>query len=384
MTILWVNSSTTATMSNTRLYAIPPIFQKWGHPTYALLGGPKNEKTPDYFITLPVPVGKLGAYRLMMKYYLPFILMRLKPDVVISDWMSGMLFQPAVTFRKMGLIKCKLVHDVRTVPVKDDDGKSWHVYAESLKYARKNFDGLTTITEPLREEICQNFDFSEDQIAVWTSGVDIDHFKPVDGAEMRQKLGLENKFVVFYHGAINENRGVVEFALAAEHLKDLPDVCLVIVGKGNEWNRLEAEVKTRNLTNVILQNGVPYTEIPKWIAMGDLCAVPLPDHPWWRVSSPLKLMEYQAVGKAILLTEMKAHRAVIPNDEDAFYVNDAEPESFAAGIRRALAERDRLKSLGEKGRENAVKTLTWENQAKVLLDYLERVMKQSVQFGRDA
>ncbi|MBU1652801.1 glycosyltransferase family 4 protein, partial [bacterium] len=360
MKILWVNSSTTATMSNTRLYALPPIFEKWGHPTYALLGGPKNEKSPDYFITLPVPMGKLGAYRLLVKHLLPFICLRLRPDVVISDWMSGMLFQEVIAFRKMGLLKCKLVHDVRTVPVKDDAGKSWHVYAESLKYARKHFDGVTTITELLREEICQQFDYVEDQIAVWTSGVDVDHFKPQDGSEMRKKLGIEDKFVVFYHGAINENRGVVEFAQAAEHLKDLPDVRLVIVGKGNEWNRLEAIVKQKNLTQVILQNGVPYADMPKWIAMGDLCAVPLPDHPWWRVSSPLKLMEYQAMGKAILLTEMKAHRAVISNDSAAFYIPDTEPASFAEGIRRALAKRDSLAVLGEKGRENAVSTLTWE------------------------
>jgi glycosyltransferase involved in cell wall biosynthesis len=137
-------------------------------------------------------------------------------------------------------------------------------------------------------------------------------------------------------------------------------------------------VGQKQLDQVILKPGVPYAEIPRWIALADLCVVPLPDHPWWRVSSPLKLMEYLAMGKPVVLTEMKAHRAIVEDDDDAFYIPNAEPAALAAGIRKAMAAKDRFQEVGTKGRQKAVKELTWEGQAKILEDYLERVLAGQV------
>ncbi len=382
MKILWVNSATTATLSNTRLFGLPPIFNGWGHPTRVLIGGEKSAAFPDYFITLPVPLGRIGLYQRLATLCLPGIVFRLKPDVIITDWMSARLTRGVVLLRKFGLWKGKLVHDVRTVPVKEDQGKSFGVYAGSLRFARRHFDGLTTITEPLREEICSRFDFQPDEIAVWTSGVDVEHFQPQDASDLRRRLGLENKFVVFYHGAVNENRGVLELAGAARFLSDLPQVRFLIVGGGNRWEALEKMVKEDHLDQVLLQPGVPYGEIPRWISVADLCAVPLPDHPWWRVSSPLKLMEYLAMEKPVLLTEMKAHRAVLPDDNDGFYVAKADPEGFAEGIRRAYEAKDLFARMGRRGRQLAKSRLTWEKQAEILRDYLENVSAGRIRIGR--
>ncbi len=378
MKILWVNSATTKTLSNTRLFGMPPVFIKWGHPTLCLIGGKLDSSYPDYFVTLPVPLGRIGLYRLLAIWTLPLVCLKHKPDVIITDWMSAKLTRWVVVLRKLGLLKCKLVHDVRTVPVKDDRGKSYSIYAGSLKYARKQFDGITTITLPLREEICSEFGFSPQQIAVWTSGVDIDHFRLGDGTGLRKRLGLEGKFIVFYHGSINENRGVVELALAAEHLTDLDELRIIIVGGGNQWEKLKTVVDEKNLKQVLLQPGVPYKDIPGWISMADLCAVPLPDHAWWRVSSPLKLMEYLAMGKPVLLTDMKAHRAVLPEDDEAFYIKEATPEEFASGIRRAVRSKGSFECLRKNGRRKAETELTWESQAKVLNEYLDKVIKGEV------
>jgi glycosyltransferase involved in cell wall biosynthesis len=381
MKILWVNSATTMTLSNTRLFGLPPIFKGWGHPTRVLIGGKRSAVFPDYFITIPVPLGRIGLYQRLVTLCLPWIIFKLQPDVIITDWMSARLARGVVLLRKLGIWRGKLVHDVRTVPVKEDRGKSFSVYAGSLNFARRHFDGLTTITEPLRDEICSHFDFQPNEIAVWTSGVDVGHFRPRDSSDLRRKLGLEDKFVVFYHGAVNENRGVLELAGAARFLRDLPQVRFLIVGGGNQWEALEEMVKEDHLDHVFLKPGVPYTDIPRWISLGDLCAVPLPDHPWWRVSSPLKLMEYLAMEKPVLLTEMKAHRAILPNDDDGFYVAKADPQTFAEGIRRAYEERDRFPQMGRRGRQLAQSQLNWEKQAEILRDYLEKVVAGSVQIG---
>ncbi len=382
MRILWVNSSTTETNSNTRLFGIPPIFEEMGHTSSCLVAGRPSAALPEYFITLPMLFGRFGLYRFLATVALPFLCMKHRPDVIITDWMSAVLTRFVVILKKIGFLKVKLIHDVRTVPVKDDGGKSYSVYTKSLKYAKANFDGITTITKPLREKICAEFDYFPDQIAIWTSGVDTNHFQPRDASELRQELNLNGKFVVFYHGSVNQNRGVVRLAEAAEYLRNYPEVRILIVGSGNQWNRLQSVIKRKNLDQVILKQTVPYAEIPRWISLADLCVVPLPDHPWWRVSSPLKLMEYLSMGKPVLLTEMIAHRAIIPSGDDAFYVEDASPKAFAEGIKRAIKAKDKLKQMGEWGRRKADSELTWRDQASVLINYIYAVLEGKVNIRR--
>lgn len=378
MKILWVNSSSDKTFSNTRLFGIPPVLERMGDQNLVLISGQSGANLPAYFVPLPMPFGKLKIYRFLVSFILPFLCVKYKPDVVLTDWMSARLARLVVLLKSAGLLNCKLVHDVRTVPVKEDRGKSWRVYSGSIEYAKRHFDGLTTITEPLRDEMCVQFNIAPETVSVWSSGVDVAHFHPQDGSNLRRNEGLENKFVVFYHGAVNVNRGVLELAQAAEFLRDLPDLRIVVVGGGNEWNRMETLVDEKKLDQVILVPGVPYAEIPRWIAMANLCVVPLPDHPWWRVSSPLKLMEYLAMGKPILLTEMPAHRVVIPSDDDAFYVPAATSEELAGGIRTALNRRDRFVEMGERGRKKAVADLTWDKQASLLRQYLQSVMEGKI------
>jgi glycosyltransferase involved in cell wall biosynthesis len=382
MKILWVNSGLGKTFSNTRLYGIPPVLKSLGDENRILIAGRAETALPKEFVPLPVPGGRLGAYRLLVTLLLPFLCLKYRPDIVLTDWMSATLTRGVVLFKRLGWLGCKLVHDVRTVPVKEDGGKSLRVYATSLEYAKAHFQGLTTITEPLREEIHARFGIDPGSIAVWTSGVDPDHFQPQDASRLRRELGLEDKYVVFYHGSVNQNRGVVELALSAQYLRDRAEVRILILGGGNEWGRLQQMVRDHRLEQVILMPGVPYARIPDWIACADLCVVPLPDHPWWRVSSPLKLMEYLAMGKPVLLTEMQAHRAVVPSDEDAFYVSGNDPRTLAEGIRRALEKRSIFAEMGARGRRLAVERLTWGGQAQILRSYLLRVLNGEIHLRR--
>jgi glycosyltransferase involved in cell wall biosynthesis len=373
MRVIWINSGSTKTLSNTRLYGIPPIFNQWGDQTWVIIGGKRTTATPDYFLTLPIPFNRSGIYKLLVSFLLPLYCLRYKPDFLITDWTSAEWTRWVVLLRKLKVMKVKLIHDVRTVPVKEDGGKGRGVYSRALQYARNYFDGITTITIPLRNEICSEFQIHKDQIAVWTSGVDEKHFRPRDVTQLRRQLNLAGKFVLFYHGAVNENRGVVELVRAMEFLKDISELRLIIVGSGNQWGLLEQIVKRSMLEQVILKSSVTYAEMPDWISLADLCIVPLPDHPWWRVSSPLKLLEYLAMSKPILLTDMLAHRAVLPDDSEAFYVKNTEPEELARGIRFAISRRDSFEKMGKSGQKRASESYSWVMQAKRLKYYLQAV-----------
>jgi glycosyltransferase involved in cell wall biosynthesis len=115
---------------------------------------------------------------------------------------------------------------------------------------------------------------------------------------------------------------------------------------------------------------VSYEEIPSFIAACDLPAIPLPDFIGWRVSSPIKLMEYMAMGKSMVLTDIEAHRHVVGDHAFAFFAPSSKPEDISDAVERAYHSRTELDERGKKGREIALDRYTWEHQARNLLAFV--------------
>ena len=102
---------------------------------------------------------------------------------------------------------------------------------------------------------------------------------------------------------------------------------LFLLGSGDSFDKICEIIRTYNLQDTVKLHGwVDYDQVPEFISIADLCIVPLPDIDWWRVSSPLKLMEYIACGKNILLTDMVAHTNVIGRNGNYFLIREPTPE----------------------------------------------------------
>jgi glycosyltransferase involved in cell wall biosynthesis len=115
---------------------------------------------------------------------------------------------------------------------------------------------------------------------------------------------------------------------------------------------------------------VPHKDIPQWIKNCDLPVIPLPDFIGWRVSSPIKLMEYMAMGKSIVLTDIEAHRHVVDHHEFAFFTKTSQPEDLVGAVKEAYRCRSELEKRGENAREIVLDLYTWDHQAKKLLDFI--------------
>jgi len=61
-----------------------------------------------------------------------------------------------------------------------------------------------------------------------------------------------------------------------------------------------------------LLNPISHEQIADYINLADICIVPLLRIFWWEISSPLKLMEYLAMEKPIVVSDIKTHLDVIP------------------------------------------------------------------------
>jgi len=242
------------------------------------------------------------------------------------------------------------------------------------------FDGITTITPLMKKEICKRFTIDPRHVGVWSSGASTTLFrneKYIDeGTKLRNKFGLLDKFVVFHHGVFGPNRGLEESIDAISLIKkEHPDIILFLLGNGSIIDSLKAMIQKRNIQkNVIIHNSVGYLDVPKYIAMCDVGIVPLPNLPYWRHQCPLKLVEYLAMKKVVIVTDIPANREIVGNNKSGIYISSTNPVEVAKSIVYAYENREKLKKWGASGRKIVTKKYNWENAAEHLENYLLSIM----------
>ena len=82
-------------------------------------------------------------------------------------------------------------------------------------------------------------------------------------------------------------------------------------------------------------------------------------------TSPLKLFEYMAAGKAIVASNLPAIREILTHDVNAVLVTPGDADALAAGICR-LADDAALRALLGQARATAVAEYSWDRRAERL------------------
>jgi glycosyltransferase involved in cell wall biosynthesis len=233
----------------------------------------------------------------------------------------------------------------------------------------------------MKKEICNRFHIDPEWVGVWSSGVSADLFSyeqyAHDGMDLREKFGLTEGFIVFYHGGFSQARGLMDAIGAMSLVKTrYPDLVLFLLGTGSAETVEEmrkAIMESGLQDRVVLHGAVDYKEVPKYIAMSDVGIVPLLDLPQWRNQCPLKLLEYLAMKRVVIISDIPCHREIIGTDKCGIYMSSISPAGIASSIAYAHENRDKLKDWGANGQVIVMNKYTWEKIARNLEDYLIRM-----------
>ncbi len=334
---------------------------------------------------LPRLFGYNRGFILLAYLFTTFRLLTKSYDVCLTDYKSVYFTTVFPVFRKMTrLMKTRFIYDIRTIPVEypeQDSEKVEKQFSRRLRFADSFYQGITVITEEMKNYLRERYlDFSV-PVGVWESGVDITRFSPTNkNIRLKVELGFEESdFICFYHGSVSGRRGIIELVQAFRLI--MPGqhgIKLFVLGSGEGCDKINEIISKAGLDGTVrLHDWVAYSSVPEFISIADLCIVPLPDIDWWRVSSPFKLMEYIACGKNILLTDMAAHKNAVDGAEEYFWVSEATPESFARGITEAYAcfekDADDFCRKGIAAREKFIDSIGWERRSHSLREYLSRI-----------
>jgi glycosyltransferase involved in cell wall biosynthesis len=135
--------------------------------------------------------------------------------------------------------------------------------------------------------------------------------------------------------------------------REIPDVRLVLVGDGDDPSDralLAAEAERCKVTDAVEFTGfLPMEAAWRLVAEADVCVSPIYPSPILNAGSPTKLIEYLAMGKAVIANDHPEQRQVIRESNAGLCVAWDEAE-FAAAAVRLLRDPALAAEMGLRGR----------------------------------
>ncbi|MBK8229018.1 MAG: glycosyltransferase [Candidatus Eisenbacteria bacterium] len=184
------------------------------------------------------------------------------------------------------------------------------------RWVLRNADHLFVVSHELRRWAMEQ-GTHPDKVSVLSNGVDGRRFHAeVDGSAVREAWGFgSEECVVVFSGSLKPWHGVQLLLEAFEKARaSAPNLRLVFLGEGPEKKALEKRVKKHGLESLVKVVGaVTQDEVPACLRAADILAAPyLPQEHFY--FSPLKVLEYLAVGRPIVASRLGEIPELVDHD----------------------------------------------------------------------
>jgi glycosyltransferase involved in cell wall biosynthesis len=237
-------------------------------------------------------------------------------------------------------------------------------------YVWQHADGYVAITRGLAESLTARFG-PRARLAVVPDGTRLTRPQPHPSTLAHPGTPADPRTLapcsVAYVGHLYAWKGV---DVLLEAIARVPEVRGLIVG-GHEQEpdlaRLRALAKGLRIEDRVTFTGhLPPPAVAGQLARADIVALPNPASAISTHStSPLKLFEYMAAGKAIVASRLPALGEVLTDEVNALLVTPGDADALAGGIRRLVNDRALRARLGGAARDT-VAEYSWDRRAERL------------------
>ena len=150
-------------------------------------------------------------------------------------------------------------------------------FAFAIKRMSKDLDAITYLGDYTKGEISKALNKSDlSKLIQIAPGIDVEHFVPTDASDLRAELGLTDKSVIISVGRLVHRKGQDRLIASLPAIKTaVPNVHLVLVGVGPHQDYLEKLASKFQVADCVTFIGrINYAELPKYICVGDIFAMP--------------------------------------------------------------------------------------------------------------
>ena len=197
-------------------------------------------------------------------------------------------------------------------------------------------------------------------------GIDTEHFAPrSDASELKAELELTDKKVIVSVGRLVHRKGQDKLVEALPTiLREHPNAHILFVGVGPHLQYIHKRaIQLGVLSSISFVGRVQYSELPRFISVGDIFAMP----------SRSRLAGLEVEGLGIVYLEASACQLpvvggrsggapdAVLEGETGFAVDGRDPEAIAAAINYILSHPDRAEEMGRRGREWIIEEWEWRH-----------------------
>ena len=234
-------------------------------------------------------------------------------------------------------------------------------------YVLKKADSILLTTRWFEEDLI-NKGIPKLKLIPYPNGVDTESFAEKDGRDIVRKYDLSYSRVIIYIGTMDKARHLSLLVEAfAKVTKDREKVNLLMVGDGTDRLNMERLAAELGITDEVIFTGqVPQSAVPHFIAVADIGVSPVPPLPFYKVTCPVKMLEYMAMAKPVVANEeIFEHKEILEQSGGGMSVPYTS-EAFADAIIELLDNPDKAAEMGQKGRGWLVKNRSYEVLARRL------------------
>jgi phosphatidylinositol alpha-1,6-mannosyltransferase len=238
-----------------------------------------------------------------------------------------------------------------------------------IRFIGNNVDALTYLAEFTGNAIAGGLSSKAASAMVKIApGIDTDHFAPVDASALRASLGLTHKKVIVSVGRLVHRKGqdyLIEAMPAI--LKSEKDAHLLLVGEGPYRKYLEARVAKLSLTESVTFIGrIGYQELPKYICVGDIFAMPSRSRLAGLEVEGLGIvyLEASACGLPVIAGSSGGAPDAVLEGKTGVVVDGTNDVEIAAAALILLGDEKLRKAMGSAGRAWIIDKWRWEIWAK--------------------
>jgi len=227
---------------------------------------------------------------------------------------------------------------------------------------------IISVSEGVKREILENYNVSEEKIAVIPNGVDLEEFKPDSEKriETRSQYNIDENDVVLLFTGYEFRRKGLEHIIRALPYTD-KNTKLFAVGKSNPkpFQKLANELGVSD--NIIFTGFVP--EIRDYYAASDIFVFPTAYEPFGLV-----ITEAMATGIPVITSNLAGAAELITDWHDGLLLNDPNNANNIAEKINMLVEDESLrKRMGQNARKTA-ENYSWDRIARMTLEVYEEIL----------
>lgn len=229
-------------------------------------------------------------------------------------------------------------------------------------------DKVITVSEGIRERIIKK-GVKEENAVLTPNSIRLDLF---DSFEVDEKVidRFEKHFVLLYVGGFIGNRGLEHVIKAAPKLKQIiPEIKIVLVGDGEERNKLEELVKQLEVQEIVQFEGwKKQSEVKSYLQVADIGLVPFKKTPQTDNSSSNKLFQYMYYNLPIVATDCESVQKLVSTEDCGLIYESENSLAFSDCVFSLYNDEEKALTLGENGYKAVVEKYNWSCAAKDMLN----------------